>query len=254
MPPEGGVSTGGARVEEAVERIVQTRADAPVFLTCEHASQRLPAGWAWPEPDRRLIDTHWAYDLGAREITLELAEALGASAVLSRFTRLLADPNRDEHHDDLFRAFADGEPVLLNHGLEDDDKQRRIEGYHRPYHAAVDAALTAVRAPILFSIHTFTPVYQGAVRDVELGVLFNLDEAPARALGDALAARFERVAYNEPWSGRMGLIYAAERHATAHGRAALELEVRQDRATDPQYRARLVRELAAFFTRTAQAV
>lgn len=241
-----------ARVSEAVEQIAATRVDAPVFLTCEHASQRLPEGWTWPEPDKRLIGTHWVYDLGAREVTLELAAALGASAVLSRFTRLLADPNRDEHHDDLFRAFAEGEPVLLNHGLQDDDKQRRIEGYHRPYHAAVDAALASVSAPVLFSIHSFTPVYQGSIREVELGVLFNHDEALARSLGAALSAELPRVDYNEPWSGRMGLIYAAEHHATKYGRAALELEVRQDRAVDPAYRAQLVRVLATFFTRTAR--
>ena len=34
--------------------LVQGRADAPVLLTCEHASQDLPAGWRWPEADRRL--------------------------------------------------------------------------------------------------------------------------------------------------------------------------------------------------------
>lgn len=231
---------------EAVERVVGART-APVFLTCEHASQRLPAGWSWPEPDRRLLDTHWAYDLGARELALELAHALDASAVLARFTRLLVDPNRQEEHDDVFRALADGEPVLLNTGLDDSERERRLAGYHRPYHQAVDAALAAVDAPLLFSVHSFTPLYQGERREVELGVLFNRDEADALALGAALSRRFERVAYNEPWSGRMGLIYAAERHATAHGKLALELEVRQDLAVDPGYRARLVDALAAFF-------
>jgi predicted N-formylglutamate amidohydrolase len=232
--------------DEAVELIVGQR-DAPVFLTCEHASQRLPAGWTWPVPDLRLLDTHWAYDLGAAVLTRELAASLQASAVLSRFTRLLVDPNREESHDDVFRTLADGEPVLLNVGLEDDDKQRRIVGYHRPYHAAVDAALGAVAAPLLFSVHSFTPLYQGQPRDVELGVLFNRDEADALQLGEALARRFPKVAFNEPWSGRAGLIYSAERHASKHGRLALELEVRQDRAVDPAYRGELVRVLSAFF-------
>jgi predicted N-formylglutamate amidohydrolase len=234
------------QVSEAFELRLGART-APVFLTCEHASQRLPEGWSWPAHDRRLLDTHWAYDLGAREIALALAEELDATAVLARFTRLLADPNRDENHDDLFRSMADGEPVLLNVGIEDDDRVRRIADYHRPYHAALESALVASEAPLLFSIHTFTPVYQGEQREVELGVLFNEDEQHALALGNALGAHLPQVAYNEPWSGRMGLIYAAERHAKRQGRVALELEVRQDRAVDAAYRAQLVRVLAAFF-------
>ncbi|MEY4514111.1 MAG: hypothetical protein RLZZ450_6233 [Pseudomonadota bacterium] len=238
--------TASIAVSEAVE-VVHGAVDAPVFLTCEHASQRLPPGWVWPEPDLRLVDTHWAYDLGAREITLALARELGASAVLARFTRLLADPNRDPAHDDMFRALADGEPVLLNTGLEEADKQRRIDLYHRPYHEALDAALTRVNKPLLFSVHSFTPLYEGVPREVELGVLFNQDEDDALALGNTLSKHFARVAYNEPWSGRSGLIYAAERHATTYGLRALELEVRQDLAVDPAYRARLVPVLVDFF-------
>lgn len=245
MPPEGGVSAPA--LDEAVESLSEV-GEAPVLLTCEHASERLPEGWRWPERDRRLVGTHWAFDLGARALTLELARALRASAVLSRFTRLLVDPNREEGHDDLFRSHAEGEPVLLNQALDEDDKVRRIARYHRPYHDAVDAALAASQAPVLLSIHSFTPNYQGELREVELGVLFNHDEQPALALGQALASRFACVAYNEPWSGRLGLIYAAERHALRHGRVALELEVRQDRAVDPRYRAALVETLVTFFT------
>ena len=242
--------SGREPLEEAVE-LVHGATDAPVLLTCEHASQRLPAPWRWPEGDRRLLDTHWAYDLGARELTLELAAALNASAVLSRFTRLLVDPNRDEGHEELFRALADGEPVLLNAGLSEQDRTARVAGYHRPYHEALDRALAAARAPVLFSIHSFTPVYQGEVRRVELGVLFNRDESLASALGAALAERLPNVGYNEPWSGRAGLIYAAERHANRHGRFALELEVRQDLAVAPEYRRELVATLAAFLRSSA---
>jgi predicted N-formylglutamate amidohydrolase len=35
------------------------------MLTCEHASQLMPAPWRWPDEDRRLLNTHWALDLGS---------------------------------------------------------------------------------------------------------------------------------------------------------------------------------------------
>ncbi len=47
------------------------------------------------------------------------------------------------------------------------------------------------------------------------------------------------------YSGRAGLIYCAKRHAVAHGRRAIELEVRQDLAVEPGVRQRVVAAVCA---------
>jgi len=235
-------------LEEAFECVRGSR-KAPIFLTCEHASERLPEPWRWPDADRRLIGTHWAYDLGARELTLELARALDASAVLARFTRLLVDPNRDELNTDLLRKVAEGAVVELNRQVSDSERELRLQSYYRPFHAAVDRELAAVDAPTLLSVHSFTPVYEGQVRKVELGVLFNTEDEAAMDLGECLSRQFDGVAYNEPWSGKAGLIFSAETHAHRHGRRPLEIEIRQDRAIDTAYRAQLVKVLVDYFSR-----
>lgn len=230
---------------DAVE-VIAGECDARVFLTCEHATQRMPLGWRWPDRDRRLIDTHWAFDLGARELTHGLAAQLDAGAVLSRFTRLLIDPNRPHDSPTLFRAEAEGEPVELNTRLLDDaERRRRIEHLWRPYHEAVDRALAATRAPVLLAMHTFTPIYEGRRRELEIGVLFDREEALATELAAGLGARGLRVALNEPYSGKAGLMFAGDLHASAHGRRAVELEVRQDLATDPRFRDELAGLLAS---------
>lgn len=224
-------------------------ANAPAFLTCEHASQDLPEGYAWPEGDRRLIDTHWAVDLGARDLTLELAEAIDAPAVLARYSRLLIDLNRPEVSDTLFRATADGEPVHLNHDLSDDERALRLSRYHTPFHDTVDRELRATRCPMVLAIHTFTDRYEGTPRQVEIGVLFDTEEA----LGNAWVTELRALGYdaraNEPWSGKAGLIYVASRHGDRHGRRAMELEVRQDLAMDPAFRKKLVPQLATLISR-----
>ncbi|MFT3927552.1 MAG: N-formylglutamate amidohydrolase [Myxococcales bacterium] len=243
-------SGASAIAEETAFTVVKGDPDAPVFITCEHASQRLPAPWSWPEADQRLVGTHWAYDLGAREITLELAAALRATAVLAEFSRLLVDANRAEGHPDLFRPVADGELVMLNQSLSPSERELRMHRYHRPYHQAVDTALLDARAPLLFSVHSFTPVYEGTIRNVELGVLYDEQEEHAFALGAALARELPNVAYNEPWSGKDGLIYSAEVHSRRNQRVALEIEVRQDLAVDPSYRARLIPLLADYISQT----
>lgn len=223
--------------------------DAPIFLTCEHASERMPEGYAWPEADAWLAGTHWAFDLGAAALVHDLADAMDAPAVLSRFSRLIVDPNRPADSDTLFRAEAEGRPVELNRGIDPAERQRRLDRFHRPYHEAIEARLPGYDAEIVFSIHTFTPNYEGQVRQVEVGVLFNEEEELGVRAAEAIRAAGFVTELNEPWSGKAGLIYAAERHAHAHGRRALELEFRQDLAVRPEERARLVQALAGFFRR-----
>ncbi len=224
--------------------------DAPVVLTCEHATQRMPLGWRWPAADRRLVDTHWAFDLGARGITRALSGAMSAPAVLSRFSRLLIDPNRPERGSPtLFRADAEGLPVALNTAhLDEPERRRRIEHLWRPYHEAIDRALEASTAPTVLAIHTFTPLYEGEPRTVEIGVLFDGDQALAEEVATTLGSRWH-VRMNEPYSGQNGLMFAAESHARAHGRRAVELEIRQDLAVDPRFRDDLVQLLKAHFAR-----
>lgn len=209
---------------------------ARVLVTCEHASQRVPAGYRWPDEDRWLRDTHWAYDIGALEMARDLAAALGAPEVSSRYSRLLVDPNRPEDSPTLFRDRAEGKPVVMNtEELDEAERARRVEELLRPYHAALDAAVAESHAELLVSMHSFTRVYEGKVRELEIGVLFTEDEGIASRVADALSARFE-VALNEPYSGHDGLMYSVDRHARAHGRRAIELEVRQDLTLDPAFR------------------
>ena len=232
-------------IDEAVERIPATSARPPILLSAEHASERLPPGWAWPAEDARLAGTHWAYDLGIAEVTREVAAALGAPAVLSRFSRLLIDPNRPLDSDTLFRREADALPVGLNAALGSEDRARRIQNYYRPYHEAVAEMVAAHPGVDMLSLHSFTPCYEGERRTVEVGVLFDLHEAWAERWYDALAVSGWVMARNEPWSGRNGLMYAVQHHAVKHGRQAVELELRQDLTTDATTRQRLVDAIVA---------
>lgn len=219
-------------MNEAVE-VIEGSELAGVLLTAEHASNALPSPWIWPEADQWLVDTHWAIDLGIGAVTRHLARALDAPAVLARFSRLLCDANRRPDSETLFRDVADGHPVTLNQALTDEERRLRIERTHLPYHAAIDEALSRYPRAIVLSMHSFTPIYEdGPPRPMEIGVLFDREEALAHAVAEGLARDGWAVALNEPYSGRDGLIYSANRHAERHARRALELEIRQDLALD----------------------
>ncbi len=229
--------------DEAAERFFG--GTAPLLLTCEHASARLPDTEKWADADLWLPPTHWAFDLGARDFVLELASHLGCPAVLARFSRLWADANRAETDADLFRTEAEGRAIALNAHLSDGERERRLREYHRPYHAAVDRMLSEHPGRLVFSVHTFTPVYHGEPREVEVGVLFDEEDDLAADLALALFDQGQDAWLNEPYSGKEGLIFSASSHAKRSGRIALELEIRQDLATDPAWRSAMIPKLAA---------
>jgi predicted N-formylglutamate amidohydrolase len=222
--------------------------DGRLVFTCEHASKRLPDPWTWPEEDRWLVDTHWASDIGAAAFTRRVARLMNAPAVLSRFSRLLIDPNRPLDSETLFRQNADGRTVHLNEALLDAERARRIDGFYHPYHAAVSAMVERSRGDTVFSIHTFTDTYEGDARTLEIGVLFDHDEEPAERLVRHLEESGFHVLRNQPWSGKAGLAYSPVRHAQEFGRRALEIEARQDLIVDESFSARLAGALATFFS------
>jgi predicted N-formylglutamate amidohydrolase len=228
--------------DEAVEIIAGA---GPIVLTCEHASMDLPSPWVWPPHDAWIVGSHWSWDPGAAEITRGLAARLGAPSVLSRFTRLLCDPNRAETDPTLFRTIADGHVLHMNQDIGSDERDRRLTLLYRAYHEAVDLVVAANPGRLLLSIHTFTPNYEGNEREVELGVLFDDQDELAVDFAMALTDRGHNVWLNEPYSGKDGLIYSAGMHARKHGRAALELEVRNDLATAESWRSTALDDIAA---------
>lgn len=230
-------------IETAVE-VMGTAAASLLVLSAEHASNATPDGWAWPAEDAWLRDTHWAIDRGVDTILRALARGLAAPAVFCRFTRLLIDANRAVASPTLILHEAEGRPIVMNQKLGEEERLRRIEQLYNPYHARLDAVVGAYPGAAVLSVHSFTPELEGAApRPMEVGVLFDKDEEPARRLASKLAERGWVVALNEPYSGRNGLMYSVHRHAGCHERRAMELEIRQDVAVDPVRRARLVQDL-----------
>eukprot|EP00743_Colponemidia_sp_Colp-15_P009756 GILK01010681.1.p1 GENE.GILK01010681.1~~GILK01010681.1.p1 ORF type:complete len:302 (-),score=10.51 GILK01010681.1:2-874(-) len=217
-----------------------------VLITCEHASDRLPKPYRWSEKDKRLIGTHWSCDLGAKEFAQELAEAVGSMAVLSRFSRLLIDPNRPLASNTLMRDVADGQIVELNEEVTSADHDWRIWRYYLPYHLALGQAAKETDPSLILAIHSYTSNYEGDIRDFELGVLCTTQDALAKDIATAYKESRFNVRINEPWSGKEGFMYAADSLAVAGGpgqRKAVMLELRNDKAQDPVWRKRAIEVL-----------
>jgi len=225
----------------------------PFLLTCEHASNRVPAPLRTNESDRRWLASHWGWDIGARTVSREIIRLTGSSGVFARYSRLVCDPNRAPDHPTLIRCAVEGAVLSFNDDLTIEEVDRRLGQYHAPYHAAVDRAVGArlreAGDMMLLAVHSFTPVFGDEERSMDVGVLFHPFEGIARRLADEIRAEGMIVALNEPYSARDGLMYAATRHGSVHETVYLELEINQKLIGTAASARRVGRALASALSR-----
>ncbi len=62
-----------------------------MLLLCDHASNAIPSGTERVGLPPEQLERHIAYDIGAAELTRSMAQATGAPAVSTTFSRLLID-------------------------------------------------------------------------------------------------------------------------------------------------------------------
>lgn len=201
------------------------------MVTCDHASNAVAADVAGGDLGVSVEDMnrHIAYDVGARGVAVTLAEALDAPVVMSRFSRLVIDPNRGEDDPTLVMQVYDGSIIPANRGISDTEVERRLERFHRPYHGALTAVIAARPDPILISIHSFTPQFRGREpRPWHVGVLYSEDTRLAHPIVDRLRREDDLcVGDNEPYSGHLPGD-AMDRHGIQPGRLHVLIEVRND--------------------------
>ncbi len=207
------------------------------LVTCDHAANTVPSSinngdLGLPESE---MNRHIAYDLGAAAVTRALAERLNGPAVLSKFSRLVIDPNRGEDDPTLVMQLYDGTIIPGNRHLSAQDIAHRRDTYYLPYHDAV-AGLAARQDDTLYvAIHSFSPKLNGRQpRPWQIGLLFADDERLARPLLDILNREDDLcVGENEPYAGHLPGD-AVDRHALQPGRANVLIELRHDVIETPQ--------------------
>lgn len=229
-------------------RTVDGDARAGILILCDHAENTIPTAFDCLGLKEQDLHRHIAYDLGAASVAERLAESLGAPAILSRFSRLLIDPNRGLDDPTLMMQITDGLVVPGNVGLDADALQWRIDTYYKPYHQAiaraVDKAIALGKPPVIVSIHSFTQAWKGVHRPWGVGVLWDKDPRLALPLLEALrAVPGIEVGDNVPYSGQLkgDTLY---RHGTRRGLAHALVELRQDLILGPDGQAEWATRLA----------
>jgi predicted N-formylglutamate amidohydrolase len=213
-------------------RTIEGDVSLGLLILCDHADNRIPQALGTLGLRPEDLHRHIAYDLGAEGVASGLAESLGAPAVLSRFSRLLIDPNRGLDDPTLIMQLSDGLVVPGNVDLSAAETENRIERFYRPYHEAIDraieAGIAAGKPPVLLSVHSFTQAWKGMHRPWAAAVLWDRDPRfPLPLLEGLRTIPDVEVGDNVPYSGQLkgDTLY---RHATMRGLAHALVEVRQD--------------------------
>jgi predicted N-formylglutamate amidohydrolase len=202
------------------------------IVIADHASSVMPPEFAHLGMPAHELQRHIAYDIGVEWLTRAMAARLGAPAVLSRFSRLLIDPNRGDDDPTLVMRLSDGAVVPGNARIGEADVRQRMERFSLPYHAAVASVIDTMNGagmiPAVISIHSFTPWMKGIDRPWHVGVLWDSDPRLAVPLIELLRSDTTIITGdNEPYDGALQGD-SMSRHCIRRGIAHVLIEVRQD--------------------------
>ncbi|ODT30137.1 MAG: N-formylglutamate amidohydrolase [Hyphomicrobium sp. SCN 65-11] len=227
---------------EAVEAesfaVVPGRPDAGLILLCDHAGNAFPPEYGTLGLPESQLRRHIAYDIGAAAVTRALAAALDVPAVLTRFSRLLIDPNRGADDPTMIMRLSDGAVIPGNRHLDAAEREKRTTRYYRPYHNmiedVIERCIAAGVPPAIISIHSFTESWKGVPRPWHVGILWDRDMRLSAPMLDYFNADGGLiVGDNEPYKGSLEGDCLWQ-HATARGLANALIEIRQDLIRDAQ--------------------
>ncbi|WP_297339635.1 N-formylglutamate amidohydrolase [Pseudophaeobacter sp.] len=220
------------------------------LILCEHASHHIPDRYSdlgLAEADRQ---SHAAWDPGALAVAKALSDALDSPLIASCISRLVYDCNRPPEAASAMPEKSELIEVPGNVALTDAQRAERVDTVYQPFITAVDQMIDRRKAEglqtALITIHSFTPVYYGTPRAVEIGILHDSDTRLADAmLAQASALPQRQVDRNEPYGPEDGVTHSLQIHGLENGLPNVMIEVRNDLLRTPQQETQMADELLA---------
>ncbi len=172
-----------------------------LLVTCEHAGNEVPIAFQdLFKNEGEVLNSHRGWDPGAWLLAESLGEHFKVKTIPFFNTRLLIEPNRSIDHPELFSEFSNT--------LSNEQKDSLIKEHYKPYRENIELSIRQMKNPVLhLSIHTFTPVFKGEIRMVDIGLLFDPERNNEKVFCEKwkkeLAAFFPEwnIAFNEPYKG-----------------------------------------------------
>ena len=203
-----------------------------IVLVCEHASPVIPAEWGDLGLSADQRRAHIAWDPGALAVARGLMRRLDAVLVHAPVSRLIYDCNRAPDRPGAMPARSEVHDIPGNLGLTAAQMLRRVEAVYLPWvaglHGVIAGRIALGLRPVLVTVHSFTPVYFGAARRVEFGVIHDADAAFALAIHAAAQGTGLVAEVNAPYAAADDVTHTLRMQATPYGLPNAMLEIRND--------------------------
>jgi len=228
--------TDVGELETPVVEVINPQGNGQFVLVCEHASRYIPEKFNNLGLGIKARESHVAWDPGALEVSLRLSKLLDAPLVSSKVSRLVYDCNRPPTAKSSIPERSEAIDIKGNANLSKDEVNERAEKYYFPFRNALTECLGShsrrVASPILVTIHTFTPVFHGRKRRVDLGVLHDSDNRMADGVLTFLAKTDLKIERNQPYGPRDGVTHTLKEHGNRRGIANVMIEIKNDLVGD----------------------
>lgn len=227
----------GKTLSHAPVNVLNNSGISPVVIICEHASDYIPDTLGDLGLARADRQSHAVWDIGARDLSHTLSKKLDSVLIEGCISRLVYDCNRPPNVPSAFPTQSERIVIPGNEGLDAAARHERAEAVYVPFCSTVQSVLAqrqkVTPQPIVVTVHSFTPVYHGVQRAVEIGILHDDDPAFALAMmnsADRLPGR--NIALNEPYAKSDGVTHSLAIYGVANGLPNVMLEVRNDLLTN----------------------
>lgn len=225
-------------------------------LVCEHASRNIPAALNGLGLSNEARESHAAWDIGAQDVAQRLSRALDAPLVESCVSRLVYDCNRPPEAPDAMPARSERFDIPGNVGLSATQRAARIREVFDPFSALLEQVIEGRSVPpVLITMHSFTPVYLGRRREVQIGILHDTDARLADAMLQGAACHTAlTVRRNDPYGPDDGVTYTLRRHGIARGLINVMIEIRNDLLSSEGERAEMAAMLSGWLTQAMDGI
>ena len=210
--------------------VVNPDSPAPVLLVCEHAGRAVPASLGTLGVSDEVLASHRGWDIGAAAVARYLAKQLGAPLVLQRYSRLVIDANRPPGGAQSMPVISDGVGIPGNRGLTPEGRMRRIAEVFEPFDRAVAQGFAAHPRRATFSVHSYTPRFEGVDRPWHAGFLTRKSPETAKKLMASVtrAAPELTLALNQPYQVDSETDWFIPAHAETRRLPHCLIEIRND--------------------------
>ena len=202
-----------------------------ILIVCEHASNYIPKTLKGLGLTKTEAESHIAWDPGASAVAHELCQVFDAVLVEGTVSRLVYDCNRPPEADSAIPQRSEVFDIPENQTLESSVREDRIAKVYRPFANALAAQILKHRETLrqIVTIHSFTPVFFGQPRDLDIGILHGQDPSFALRMMSIIpdGHRYD-IRLNEPYSASDGVAHTLDVHGASNGLPSVMIEIRND--------------------------